>query len=141
VKRRPPRPARATRRRPPPPPAYRFYLDEDIPATAATAARGLGLDAVHASDIDPTPRPDHAHLAAAAAAGRIVVTYNRDDFLALTRDAFAAGRPHAGLIILTHKLPRTAARVAHALHRWAVAAAVTYGPPPLQPYAVIFLSD
>lgn len=125
----------------PRPPAYRFYLDEDIPTAAAGAARGLGLDAVHANETEPGPRPDDVHLVIAAAAQRIVVTYNRDDYLTLTRDAFATGRPHAGLIILTHKLPRTATRVAHALHRWTSTAPTTYGPPPLQPYAVIFLSD
>ena len=120
-----------------PPPGFRFYLDEDVPPTAA----GLGLDAVSAYHAGPVPRPDAEHLAAAAADGRVVVTYNRDDFLACTRDAFAAGWPHAGVVILTRKLPRDPARVAHALVRWAERAAATYGPPPLQPYPVDFVSD
>jgi hypothetical protein len=119
---------------------YRFYLDEDIPVKAAVVARGLALDAVHATERGPTPRPDIEHAAAAAGDRRIVVTYNRDDFLSLTRDAFASGRAHAGLIILTHRLPRDPARIAHALRRWAQAAPLTWGPPPLQPYAVDFLS-
>lgn len=130
---RPDRPAES-------PPPYRFYLDEDVPKDAATIGRSLGLDVVSADAIGPLPRPDVEHLAIAAADGRIVVTYNRDDFLEATRDAFAAGRPHAGLLILTHKLPRDAARVAHALLRWAVAAPQRHGPPPLQPYMVDFLS-
>jgi hypothetical protein len=125
----------------PQPPAYRFYLDEDVPKDAAVVGAGLGLDVVSAYHVGPTPRPDAEHLAAAAAAGRIVVTYNRDDFLQCTRDAFAAGLPHAGVVILTRKLPRDPARVAHALARWAEQATLTYGPPPpLQPYTVDFLS-
>jgi predicted nuclease of predicted toxin-antitoxin system len=118
---------------------FRFYLDEDVPAGAAEVARGLGLDVVSAREVGPTPQPDGVHLALAAAQGRIVVSYNRDDFIELTRDAFAAGRPHAGVLILTHKLPRDGARVAHALLRWAAGAAERFGPP-LQPYLVDFLS-
>ena len=124
----------------PPPTAFRFYLDEDVPKDAAVVGAGLGLDIVSAYHVGPVPRPDAEHLAAAAAAGRIVVTYNRDDFLQCTRDAFASGRPHAGVLILTRKLPRDAARVAHALARWVERAEHTFGPPPLQPYTVDFLS-
>jgi hypothetical protein len=120
---------------------YRFYLDEDVPKSAATIGRALGLDIVSADEVGPIPQPDTEHLAIAAADGRIVVTYNRDDFLEATRDAFAAGLAHAGVLILTHRLPREGARVAHALVRWSMAAPKRYGPPPLQPYAVDFLSD
>ena len=104
-------------------------------------ARGLGLDVISAADAGPVPRSDAEHLAAAAADGRIVVTYNRDDFIELTRDAFAAGRPHAGVIIVTRRIPRDAVRIAHALGRWAVAASARYGPPPLQSYTIIFMSQ
>lgn len=120
---------------------FRFYLDEDVPPSAAEAGRRLGLDVVSAYHVGPVPRPDADHLAAAAADGRIVVTYNRDDFLACTRDAFAAGWPHAGVVILTRKLPRDPARVAHALARWAERAVRAYGPPPMQPYTVDFVSN
>lgn len=122
-------------------PSFRFYLDEDVPLATATVGRGLGLDIVSAYDVGPVPRPDAAHLATAAADGRIVVTYNRNDFIECTRDAFAAGLPHAGVIILTHKLPREAARVAHALARWAASAEERFGTPPLQPYVIDFLSN
>lgn len=120
---------------------FRFYLDEDVPPNAAVVGRGLGVDVVSAYHEGPVPRPDADHLATAAADGRIVVTYNRDDFLACTRDAFAAGRPHAGVLILTRKLPRDPARVAHALARWAERAVRTFGAPPLQAYTVDFVSD
>jgi uncharacterized protein DUF5615 len=111
-----------------------FHLDEDIPHLAAKVGRGLGLDVVSAMEAGPTPRPDAEHLAAAAAAGRILVSYNRDDFLGATHDAFAAGKPHTGVLILTRELPRDAARIAHALLRWAS------GARRLQPYEIDFLS-
>ena len=120
---------------------FRFYLDEDVPPSAAAVATGLGLDVASAYHVGPVPRPDAEHLAAAAADGRIVVTYNRDDFIACTRDAFAAGWRHSGVLILTRKLPRDPARVAHALARWVAKAEATYGPPPLLAYSIDFVSD
>lgn len=119
---------------------FRFYLDEDVPQLAAEIGRGLGLDILGAREVGLLAQPDAVHLSAAATDGRILVTYNRNDFIECTRDAFATGRPHAGVIILTHKLPRDAARVAHTIHRWAEGAPKTIGPPPLQAYAIIFLS-
>ena len=112
-----------------------FYLDEDLPHSAAGLGRSLGLDVVAAVERGPTPRDDDLHLAQAAAEGRTVVTYNRNDFIEATRDAFAAGKPHAGVLILTRKLPRDPARIAHALQRWGE----RHGP--MQPYEVQFLSD
>lgn len=117
--------------------SLRFYLDEDVPLAAAQIGRSLGLDIVSAHEVGPTPRPDEVHLALAAAAQRILVTYNRNDFIEATRDAFAAGKAHAGVLILTHKLPREGARVAHALVRWARGSRATEA---LQPYEIRFLS-
>lgn len=68
-----------------------------------------------------------------------MVTYNRDDFLAATRDAFASNGPHAGLLILTHRLPRDPARIVHALARW-VKERERAGAWPMQDYEVEFLS-
>ena len=68
-----------------------------------------------------------------------MVTYNRDDFLAATRDAFASNRPHAGLLILTHKLPRDPAGIVHALARW-VEKRKAANSWPMQAYEVDFLS-
>jgi predicted nuclease of predicted toxin-antitoxin system len=112
-----------------------FYLDEGIPYSAARIGRNLGLDVVAASEAGATPRPDREHLATAAADERVLVTYNRNDFIEETRDAFAAGKQHFGVLILTHKLPGDGARIAHALVRWAAER------PPLQPYGIDFLSD
>lgn len=119
----------------------RFYLDEDVPYRAADVAAGLGLDAVPARDAHSSlPQDDALHLQTAASAGRIVVTYNRDDFILATRDAFAAGLPHAGVLILTRKLPRDPARIGHALDRW-VRSRWSAGRWPMQPFEIDFLSD
>jgi hypothetical protein len=118
----------------------RFYLDEDVPHTTAEIGASLGLDVVAAKDAQPSlPQDDPVHLRSAARDRRIMVTFNRDDFVAATRDAFAAGEPHAGLLILTHKLPRDRVRIAHALGRW-VEERQAEGRWPMQSYEVDFLS-
>jgi hypothetical protein len=122
-------------------PNPRFHLDEDVPHGAAAVGGKLGLDVVAARDAHPTlPQDDPVHLMRAAAEGRIMVTYNRNDFLVATRDAFQTNAPHAGLLILTRKLPRDPARVAHALERW-VARRKQERCWPMQPFEVAFLSD
>lgn len=100
----------------------------------------LGLDIRAAKDVQPSlPQDDPVHLWSAAEDGRIMVTYNRDDFLAATRDAFASSSPHSGLLILTHRLPRDPTRIIHALARW-VEARKAVGAWPMQAYEVDFLS-
>lgn len=121
--------------------ALRFYLDEDIPPDAAAVGAGLGLDIVAARDAHPSlPQDDPIHLRTAAVQQRIMVTYNRDDFIVATREAIATNGPHAGLLILTRKLPREPARVAHALARW-VARRQTDASWPMQRFEIDFLSD
>jgi predicted nuclease of predicted toxin-antitoxin system len=115
------------------PAAHRFYLDEDVPPSAARIARGMGLDVVAAAEVGPLPRKDPEHLAIAAADRRVVVTYNRNDFQKATLDFFAAGKPHAGVLVVVRSIPRDGAAVAHALQTWSA------GRRPLQPYEVQFL--
>lgn len=116
------------------PPDPRFYLDEDLPPLAATIARALGLDVVAAVEKGMRARSDAEHLALAASEGRAVVTYNGRDFRPLTSDFFAAGKPHAGVLIVVPTVPRTGSVLAHALQRWSA------GRAPLQMYEIQFLS-
>jgi hypothetical protein len=116
------------------PAAHRFYLDEDVPPAAAKIARAMRLDVVAAVEVGPLPKPDPVHIALAAADRRAVVTYNRKDFLKYTKDCLAAGKPHAGVLVVVRALPRDGAAVAHALERWCA------GRPPLQPYEIQYLS-
>jgi hypothetical protein len=121
-------------------PTARFYLDEDIPPAAASAGAALGLDIVAARDAQPLlPQDDVLHLHTAGRQQRVLVTYNRNDFLLATRDAFTTGAPHAGLVILTHRLPRDPGRIAGALVAW-VRRRRKDGAWPMQPYEMAFLS-
>jgi len=113
---------------------WRFYLDEDVPPSAAPIGRALGLDVVAVAEVGHFGGADAEQLAWAAGHRRVVVTYNRDDFLELTRSALAAGKPHAGVLIVVPTVRRQGAAIAHALHRFST------GRPPLQPYEVQFLS-
>jgi hypothetical protein len=63
----------------------RFLLDEDLPPKVAVIARSLGLDVVSVHEIGRTGLSDEAQLRFAASETRILVTRNRDDFIALTR--------------------------------------------------------
>ena len=60
--------------------------------------------------------------AQAAADDSVFITYNRDDFIQLTKRAFQEGEAHAGVSIVPRSIPRhQPARLAHALARWAKA--------------------
>jgi hypothetical protein len=118
----------------------RFYIDEDVPYSCAEAGEALGLDIRSAKDAQSSlPQDDPVHLRSAGQDQRIMVTYNRDDFLAATHDAFASCSPHAGLLILTHRLPRDPSRIVRALARW-VEERREAGAWPMQEYEVDFLS-
>jgi hypothetical protein len=119
----------------------RLYLDEDVPHTTAVLGIALGLDVVAAKDAQPSlPQDDPVHLAAAARDRRIMVTCNRDDYLIATRAAFTSSSPHAGLLILTRRLPRDPERIAHAIERW-VKERRARGGWPMQEYEVDSLSQ
>lgn len=113
---------------------WRFYLDEDVPPSAAEVGRGLGLDVVSVTEEGHRGWPDERQLGWAAARSRVLVSYNRDDYLELTRASLAAGKPHAGVLIVVPSVPRKGATIAHALDRF------SSGRAPLQPYELQFLS-
>jgi predicted nuclease of predicted toxin-antitoxin system len=97
----------------------RFLLDEDLNPTAAEVARGLGLDVVSVHEIERLGLSDEEQLRFAATEGRILVTRNRDDFLALTTEFYRRGDPHRGVLIVTAGLPNNRPeRLAHAIARW-----------------------
>lgn len=52
---------------------------------------------------------------------RTLVTYNRDDYLAIAREYAASGRPHRGIVIVnSHRFPegRSAGKLVSALERF-----------------------
>jgi hypothetical protein len=78
----------------------KYYLDEDLSPDIAVAGRACGLDIVSAYERDARGLSDEEQLRRAAAEGRCIVTFNRNDFLRLTRRAFDASGPHCGVLIV-----------------------------------------
>jgi hypothetical protein len=80
----------------------KFYLDENMSPKIAEIARRLGVDAVSAHDVNMTGTADEEQLDFAARQGRCLVTFNRDDFIELSRMYLDAGRGHSGVIIVPY---------------------------------------
>ena len=78
----------------------RLYLDEDVPVQIAPPLRALGFDVLTTRDAGRLRTTDASQIEFAAAQQRVVVTRNRDDFMRLTGQFAADGRPHAGVLIV-----------------------------------------
>lgn len=79
----------------------KLLLDEMLSARIAEQLRDRGHD-VRAVDESPELRglSDPGVFAHAQREGCAIVTYNRDDFLALDREYASLGREHHGIVIL-----------------------------------------
>ncbi len=82
----------------------RFFLDHDVPADLALLLRARGHDTVRLSEALPVETPDERVWASACAERRILITCNRQHFLALA----AATEAYPGLIILNRRRTRIA---------------------------------
>lgn len=108
-----------------------FHLDHNIARDLVLALRLLGHDAVTARDLGLERADDDLHLTAATDAGRIFVTYNRNDFIALHRvwqrwsRRWGASERHGGILILSQNRPLSVAEEARVLDELVVAQAVT----------------
>jgi len=80
----------------------RVLLDEMITHEIARGLRERGRDVIAVSE-RPELRglPDSQLLDLMVQDQRAIVTYNRDDYLVLDRDLKAAGKDHAGMIIVS----------------------------------------
>lgn len=76
---------------------FRFYANENLSSVLGNELRRLGHDVLTSYDAGNANQriPDDLVLAAAAADDRCVVTFNRDDFVALHRSGVA----HEGIVV------------------------------------------
>ena len=115
----------------------KFYLDEDISPKVAEALRKLGVDGISAHEAEMTGASDEEQLDFAAGGGRCLVTFNRNDFIMLTRLYLDSNRGHCGVIIVPHTFRGNEfGRIAEALANFP-----SLNPAELQPYALAFLRD
>jgi predicted nuclease of predicted toxin-antitoxin system len=115
----------------------RFYLDEDISPRIAETLRKIGTDGTSAHEAQMIGVSDAEQLDFAAAEGRCLVTYNRNDFIMLTRLYLDTSRPHSGVLIIPHTFKGNEfRRIAQALSRFA-----SLNPEGLPPYTVAFLQQ
>ncbi len=91
-----------------------FLLDHDTPDNLAYSLEALGHKSICLRDVLPVKTRDEDVFMHAYKQGWIVITCNRDDYLAL-----AKSKPHNGLIILLRRRTRAAERAAlvHLLDR------------------------
>ncbi len=84
-----------------------FLLDHDTPDDIEYSLRALGHETIHVRDALSKDAEDEAILGHAYARRWVVITCNRDDYLALARS-----HPHAGMILLIRRRTRVAERAA-----------------------------
>lgn len=84
-----------------------FLLDQDAPNDLIYSLEALGHQTVILRDVLPVTAPDPDVLRYAAEHDHVLITCNRDDFLAL-----APTIPHRGIIILIRRKTRAAERAA-----------------------------
>lgn len=89
---------------------FRFYANENLSAVLVNELRRLGHDVLTSYEAGQANQriPDEQVLATATADDRCVMTFNRDDFVALHR----SGVDHGGIVICKDdrdRLPQTLA--------------------------------
>lgn len=86
----------------------KFLLDQDVPDEAARLLRYWGHDVETLREALPVTATDEQVFAYAQQARRVILSCNRDHFVALARQAVEQQHPFAGLIILIRRRTRQA---------------------------------
>jgi len=84
----------------------KFLLDHDVPEEVAQLLVYWGHDLQKLRDALPITTPDEAVFAHAQTNGRVIVSCNRNHFLALAQRAVEQGQSFPGLIILIRRRTR-----------------------------------
>jgi len=116
----------------------KYYLDEDLAPDVAVAGRELGLDVVSAHECGARAIGDEEQLARAATDGRGLVTFNRNDFIAATRNAFDKTRPHCGVLIVPPQFRYSRHGI---IAKLLATHATQFAGYDLPPYGIVFLTD
>ncbi len=82
----------------------KFYLDENIPIAVAAALQNRGVDALTAHEAGMLGSDDAAQLRFATVQSRVLVTFNKRDFVRLHGETLQRGERHSGIIV-TDELP------------------------------------
>ena len=77
----------------------KLYFDEHVHPLVAATLRERGIDCLTTQEAGNLGRTDEDQLRYASEQGRILVTFDRRDFLMLARQWAVTGRSHAGLIL------------------------------------------
>jgi hypothetical protein len=81
-----------------------LYFDDDSQEGAVRAGLRLaGIDSLVSRLAGIEGQSDETHLEFALATGRVLVSSNIRDFAVLSRDWLAAGRSHAGIILVKQR--------------------------------------
>ena len=85
----------------------KFLLDHDVPDDIEFSLAALGHEVLKLREVLPRTAPDEEVLRMARERDCVLITCNRDDFLALAREVH-----HLGLIILIRRRSRAQERAA-----------------------------
>ena len=85
----------------------RFPLDHDVPDDLSYLLKQLGHEVLLLREVLPSDSPDEDVLGIAHDLGCVLLSCNRDDFLALSTH-----RPHCGIVIVIRRRTRADERAA-----------------------------
>ena len=86
----------------------KFLLDHDVPGEVAHLLQHWGHDVLSLRHALPITTPDDEVFRHAQTEGRLIISCNREHFLALAEQAVAAQHSFGGLIVLIRRRSRQA---------------------------------
>lgn len=77
----------------------KLYLDEHIQPLLSHVLTSRGIDCLTTQAAGNLGRSDEEQLAFATSQKRVIITFDRKDFLSLAQQWAADNRPHAGIVL------------------------------------------